>query len=150
MKQQATQDIGVLVIEHPLLTMNEIVELRTHFSTKATSKGRRWNAYSKEKAKLEQVIAACAFRDHFHYVGPCWTLCFTTKRRVDPDGLLSGALKLILDALQRCNKLPTDTIEHVKEIRSVFRKGKSERIVVLSSAEPLAQDVVDRWHAEAA
>ena len=144
MRNAVTQEVGVLIVDHPLLTMNEIIDMRTHLSKKAVN-GKRWNPYSKAKASLEHVISTCAFRDHFRYVGPFWTFCYTTKRRVDPDNLDAGARKLLFDALQRCGKLPSDTFEHVTEMRSLFRRGTSERIVVLSSSEPATQETIDYW-----
>lgn len=108
----------VLLIKARMPTQNEVIDAcKAHFSV-----------YAKLKARWGHVVKALArsqdFKTLIDEAGP-WHWEFeiglpAKGKRPDPDGLLSGAMKVIFDALQEAELLENDGWNQVASITSTF------------------------------
>lgn len=70
----------------------------------------KWNAYNAQKGKLAQQIGLVAMSRGLALQSPCYVsmLVQEPNRKRDPDNILGGAFKIILDALTACGVLAGD------------------------------------------
>src|SRR5688572_9964124 len=100
-----------------------------------------WTQYSGVKRDWEEFILNCiraqrldAFHGaHFHYV-----LVEPGKRRRDPSNCLSGATKLIEDALQKASIIVDDRADNVWSITGQYQVDASTGVFVVISSEPVS------------
>lgn len=81
-------------------------------------KGRCWQAAARTKNEAMETVINYAW--HIKPISKKATItihCFEPDRRRDPDNVQSGANKVILDALQRCWKLPNDNRRWVRLVQ---------------------------------
>lgn len=94
--------------------LNELVEARFQRAAVAVG-GKRWNAYSDLKRSFNERIAMMASTLRFSAPeGGYFTfICREPDARRDPDNVLAGAMKIILDGLKKCDALPSDSQRYV-------------------------------------
>lgn len=137
--------LWVLWLPVRLPGLNELLDARAQvFGSKhsphpgcslSTSGTRLPNAYSKLKKKLTRDIGMLAKRAEVKPVGSgYWTyILVEPSRRRDPSNVISGAVKLVEDALQEAKLLANDGWGQVLGIQSYWFVGKRPGVVVVVS-----------------
>jgi len=107
-----------LWVRGPLPGMNEIISYKDRsYASTITRNGRtkRYDMYSAEKKMWTEKILAAALAQGLTPCGASYLTFFVIEpnRRRDPDNLVSGAMKFILDALVKGKYLHTDSWVHI-------------------------------------
>lgn len=114
----------MLWIPGPMPNLNDVIAAAGSFSPGAHSqdrrhRGHRWTRYNNMKQKWSAEIMIYARQRQLR---PITETCFAfmiaePDKRRDPDGFISGALKIIFDALQECRLLRGDGWRHVTDLK---------------------------------
>lgn len=118
--------MSLLWVPGPLPGLNEIIDACLSGKSITTKGGKRFktNPWSPKKAKWGKTIGDLAHEQEFRIDGTCWTyLCIEEERRRDKSNVLSGAMKVIEDALQDCKLLKNDGWKQVRDIVPYFAVG---------------------------
>ncbi len=124
------------IIHSDLPGLNELIEARM---VQAKAKGRRkakWNAYSALKREWMEILVPLA-RSQLRPVTERVSVnihFFETNRRRDPDNIMTGAVKFILDALVEAGILPNDGWKNIGELRARFHVSSCPRVDVFLEA----------------
>jgi Holliday junction resolvase RusA-like endonuclease len=120
------------IIHSDLPGLNELIDARIRQGQARGRRGARWNAYSDLKrhwmeelvplarAQLRPVTERVVVNIHF----------FEANRRRDPDNIMTGAVKFILDALVEAGIIPNDGWKNIGELRARFHVSSSPRVDV--------------------
>jgi hypothetical protein len=108
--------LAEFIITGRLIGLNEIIEMA------------RRNKYAAAKQKKEETerVSWEILRQKVPTFSKPITIRFTfiePNRKRDPDGILSGASKVILDALVQSGRIPNDTRRWIKGIEAVFEES---------------------------
>jgi hypothetical protein len=113
--------------------LNDII--RAKGNIKKTPGGKRWDAYQAMKQKWGWVVSSYASAQGFARIDKPSHFEFEfiePNRKRDPDGVASGAMKLILDGLQASMLLKNDNAEWVLSLLCTFKYQKEGVGVMLT------------------
>ena len=130
-----------LWIPGPLPSLNDLIEARTHHGRSVGAGGKRWNEYSATKRMLEDRVVFCVRAQHIHPVDAAYfTYVFIENdRRRNPSNIVSAAVKIIEDALQKAGVIKNDGWGEVLGISAYWHcePGRPGVVVFLSKHAPL-------------
>lgn len=113
-------------------------------NAKGTVKG-QWNAYNGQKARWYGVIRLLALHEGLTMQGPGYaTFLFVEPHtRRDPDNIVAGGVKLILDSLVSAEVLPGDGWSTVLGFVGHWRKGDRPGCLVHWGDELLTKEAME-------
>lgn len=115
----------------PLPRLNQIIEDNRVYSTQGK---RRIYRYAKVKAKWAQAIKLKAHEQSFQPIEEAaffTLLCFEKNRMYDPDNIVSGAWKILLDGLKVSGLIQGDGWKHVRGLAAYWDVHKTHPRAVL-------------------
>lgn len=91
-------------------TLNELLEARSRFGKRVGPTGRSWNEYNEIKRTWQHRVALCARAQYIKPVPHAYFtyLFFEENMRRNPSNVVSAAVKIIEDALQKAGIIPND------------------------------------------
>lgn len=114
-----------ITISFGLPSQNEVIK----------SSKKHWSVYSGMKKRNTAAIQAllleqdCIPEEPYQRINlEC--VWIESGRTRDPDNIMCGGLKPILDAMVKEGVIVDDSIKHVNRITSTFEKGKERAIIV--------------------
>lgn len=138
-------------IPGPMPNLNDVIAASASYDRNPMRRGRRrWSQYNELKQAWSREILIYARRRN---LAPVTTSTFTfvfaeKNRQRDPDGFISGGMKIIFDGLQDCRLISNDGWAEVQEIRTYWLVDKDHPgVLLIMTKDPGPVDTWEKAHA---
>lgn len=138
---------GRLWVTHGLPDVNALLSAQR--LRRGWSGARRRTAYTETKKQATHQVAYCCrtqLAEGIRWPPCCYTvLVRSPTRRKDPDNLVGGALKMLLDGLQVAKVIPNDGFSQVLGVGGYMAHGPDRPGVFLVAAGKLLhRDIIEQ------